>query len=111
MVSTPRSVNNLSSSVASPTGDLLPTKPRGLTLRAVVLSLALAVFFGYIIPIVDMKMRNTFLGATHLPPGAIAILLILLLASSYVLHEPINLEYRDGVRNSPVELAIMQAIS
>ena len=68
-----------SSSVASPPSELRE-KPLGLTLRAVILSLSLAVFFGYIIPIVDMKMRNTFLGATHLPPGAIAVLLVLLLA-------------------------------
>ena len=54
-------------------------KPLGLTMRAVLLSLGLAFFFGYIIPIVDMKMRNTFLGATHLPPGAVAVLVILLL--------------------------------
>ncbi len=51
----------------------------GVTFRAVLLSLALAAFFGYIIPVVDMKMRNTFLGATHLPPGAVAVLLVLLL--------------------------------
>lgn len=51
----------------------------GVTPRAAMLSLALAFLFGYLIPIVDMKMRNTFLGATHLPPGAIASLLVLLL--------------------------------
>jgi hypothetical protein len=51
----------------------------GVTLRVVLLSLALAVFFGYIIPVIDMKTRNTFLGAAHLPPGAIAVLLALLL--------------------------------
>ena len=51
----------------------------GISLRAALLSLGLAFFFGYIIPIVDMKMRNTFLGATHLPPGAVAVLVILLL--------------------------------
>ncbi|RYX83507.1 hypothetical protein EON83_13960 [bacterium] len=55
-------------------------KPAGLTLRAAVLSLGLAFFFGYMIPVVDMKMRNTFLGATHFPPGAIAVLLVLLLS-------------------------------
>ena len=54
-------------------------KPMGLTMRAALLSLGLAFFFGYIIPIIDMKMRNTFLGATHLPPGAVAVLVILLL--------------------------------
>jgi hypothetical protein len=48
---------------------------RGVTRRVVVLSLVLAVFFGYIIPLVDVKLSNTFLGAAHLPPGAIAVLL------------------------------------
>ena len=51
----------------------------GISARAALLSLGLAFFFGYIIPIIDMKMRNTFLGATHLPPGAVAVLVILLL--------------------------------
>jgi hypothetical protein len=51
----------------------------GVTLRVVVLCLALAVFFGYIIPIIDRKLANTFLGAAHLPPGAIAVLLVTLL--------------------------------
>lgn len=52
---------------------------RGVTLRVVALCLALAVFFGYVIPIIDYKLFNTFLGATHLPPGAIGALLVLLL--------------------------------
>ncbi len=51
----------------------------GVTWRVVVLSLVLAVFFGYTIPVVDYKFFNTFLGATHLPPGAIAALLLLVL--------------------------------
>lgn len=51
----------------------------GVTPRVVMLCLALAVMFGYIIPIIDRKLSNTFLGATHLPPGAIAVLLVLLL--------------------------------
>ncbi len=58
---------------------------RGVTARVVVLCLALAVVFGYIIPIIDVKMSNTFLGATHLPPGAIATLLVLLLVVNPVL--------------------------
>ncbi|HEX9998476.1 MAG TPA: DUF6785 family protein, partial [Abditibacterium sp.] len=61
-------------------------RPTGITLRAALLALALAFFFGYVIPIVDMKMRNTFLGATHFPPGAIASLLILLLVVNPLLH-------------------------
>ena len=67
------------SSLAPETSEQDALKPAGLTLRATLLSLALAFFFGYIIPVVDMKMRNTFLGATHFPPGAIAVLLVLLL--------------------------------
>lgn len=49
----------------------------GVTTRVIVLSLALAVFFGYVLPVVDFKLSNTFLGATHLPPGALAALLFL----------------------------------
>ena len=69
-----------SSSLAPETTDEASLRPRGITFRAALLSLALAFFFGYMIPVVDMKMRNTFLGATHLPPGAVAVLLVLLLA-------------------------------
>src|SRR4028119_2327619 len=54
-------------------------RERGVTGRVVVLCLCLAIGFGYIMPIIDYKLRNTFLGATHLPPGAIGVLLILLL--------------------------------
>lgn len=66
--------------IISPKVDVdISTRERGVTFRVVVLSLALAGFFGYIIPIVDVKMVNTFLGATHLPPGAVGALLVLLL--------------------------------
>jgi hypothetical protein len=58
---------------------------RGVTFRVVALCLALAVAFGYIIPIIDVKMKNTFLGAQHFPPGAIAVLLILLLVINPIL--------------------------
>ncbi|HEX8834368.1 MAG TPA: DUF6785 family protein, partial [Abditibacteriaceae bacterium] len=51
----------------------------GVTRRVVVLCLALAVFFGYVIPIIDVKLQNSFLGAQHLPAGAIAVLLVMLL--------------------------------
>lgn len=51
----------------------------GVTKRVVVFSLLLACLFGYIIPVIDHKLANTYLGAAHLPPGAIAVLLILLL--------------------------------
>lgn len=59
--------------------DLVERRERGVTRRVVALCLGLAVAFGYVIPIIDVKLSNTFLGATHLPPGAIAVLLALLL--------------------------------
>jgi hypothetical protein len=54
-------------------------RDRGVTWRAVILSLVFAGAFGYVIPIVDYRFNNTFIGAAHLPPGAIAALLIVLL--------------------------------
>jgi hypothetical protein len=54
-------------------------KERGVTGRVALLSLVLATIFGYVIPIVDFKMSNTFLGASHLPVGALGTLLILCL--------------------------------
>ncbi|MBV9469424.1 MAG: hypothetical protein JO316_18095 [Abitibacteriaceae bacterium] len=54
-------------------------RERGVTLRVVVLCLVLAVVLGYVIPVIDYKLFNTFLGATHLPPGAIGVLLVLVL--------------------------------
>lgn len=53
---------------------------RGVTTRAVILSLGLAAFFGYAIPIIGYLARNTYLGAAHLPPGAVGALLLLILA-------------------------------
>ena len=52
---------------------------RGVTFRVVVLSLLLAVVFGYALPVIDYKINNTFLGGSHLPPGAIGVLLALVL--------------------------------
>jgi hypothetical protein len=51
----------------------------GVTFRVVILCLALAAAFGYIIPVIDYKFFNTFLGATHLPPGAVGALLLMVL--------------------------------
>ncbi|MGI8756704.1 MAG: DUF6785 family protein [Acidimicrobiales bacterium] len=51
----------------------------GVTPRVVALCLALAVVFGYALPVIDYKLSNTFLGAAHLPPGAIGVLLALVL--------------------------------
>ena len=56
-----------------------PQTLRGVTPRVVALSLLLAAAFGYVLPIVDVKLSNTYLGASHLPPGAIGVLLALLL--------------------------------
>ena len=53
--------------------------PAPITLRAVLLSLLLAAFFGFVNPLIDYKLSNTYLGATHLPPGALGALLLLLL--------------------------------
>ncbi len=63
------------------TAEAVSDNPRdqGVTLRVVILSLLLAVVFGYALPVIDYKFLNTFLGGTHLPPGAIGVLLILLL--------------------------------
>ncbi|MBV9865628.1 MAG: hypothetical protein JO316_09780 [Abitibacteriaceae bacterium] len=54
-------------------------RDRGVTLRVVILSLALAVVLGYALPVIDYKLNNTFLGGQHLPPGAIGVLLVLIL--------------------------------
>ncbi len=51
----------------------------GVTPRAVLLSLVLAAWFGYLVPVIDLQLKNTKLGAGHLPIGAIAVLLFLLL--------------------------------
>lgn len=58
----------------------------GVTPRVIVFSLALAVVFGYFIPIVDYKCQNTFMGAAHLPAAAVAVLLLLLLVINPLLH-------------------------
>ena len=51
----------------------------------VVLSLVCAAIFGYVIPIADYRFNNTFIGAAHLPPGAIAVLLFILLLLNPIL--------------------------
>ena len=53
-------------------------RERGVTARVVVLSLLIAAAFAYLIPVIDYKFFNTFLGATHLPPGAVGALLLLI---------------------------------
>ncbi len=53
-------------------------KPKNITPRAILLSLLLAAFFGYANPHIDFLFSNTYLGATHLPPGALGALMLLL---------------------------------
>jgi hypothetical protein len=82
VISSAASSQNAASAASSPsgTGDkstLTPT--RSVTPRVVLFSLMLAALFGYVIPIVDYRFTNTFIGAAHLPPGAIAVLLLMLL--------------------------------
>lgn len=50
---------------------------RGMTRRVVVISLSFAAFFGYIIPVIDFKFNNTYLGSQHFAPGAVGALLSL----------------------------------
>ena len=62
--------------------DALPAptgREGGVTFRVVALCLTLAVIFGYALPVIDYKLYNTFLGGSHLPAGAIGVLLILVL--------------------------------
>ena len=59
--------------------DTRTARERGISFRVVVICLALAFVLGYLLPVIDFKLLNTFLGGTHLPPGAIGALLILVL--------------------------------
>ena len=72
----PSTISPPPSTVSAPDSVASPTK---ITFRAVLLSLFLAAMWGYVVPIVDFKFTNTFLGAAHLPAGAIAVLMALLL--------------------------------
>ncbi|MDF2439988.1 MAG: hypothetical protein JWN98_972 [Abditibacteriota bacterium] len=45
----------------------------------------MAVAFGYILPVIDFKLHNTFLGAQHLPPGAVGTLIFLLVVANPLL--------------------------
>jgi hypothetical protein len=53
--------------------------PQGsITLRAVLLGLAISLGFSFLIPYIDLYLSDTFLGAQHLPPGAVFALFFLL---------------------------------
>ncbi len=54
-------------------------RERGISFRVIAICIALAFVLGYLLPVIDFKLLNTFLGGTHLPPGAIGALLILVL--------------------------------
>ncbi|BCM89604.1 hypothetical protein IAD21_01451 [Abditibacteriota bacterium] len=64
--------------VTVPSSRVEAASTRGVTTRVVILCLVLAAFFGYVLPVIDYKLYNTFLGATHLPPGAVGVLLVLM---------------------------------
>ncbi len=66
-----------SAPVASTSAEQTTSRSGGVTFRVVVLCLLLAGVFGYLLPVIDYKLYNTFLGATHLPPGAVGVLLLL----------------------------------
>ncbi len=71
-------MNDLQPTTAPETAEIL-ARTRGVTPRVVAFSLSLAVFFGLVMPIIDVKLKNTYLGAQPLPIGAIGTLLALLL--------------------------------
>ncbi len=66
----------------SPTADTDAHAPapreRSVTPRVVALCLLLAVGFGLLVPVIDTKFNNSYLGASHLPAGGIGVLLGLL---------------------------------
>lgn len=61
------------------------TSEKKFSLRSAVLSLAFAAAFGYLIPIIDFKLNNTYLGSQHFSPGALGALLLLVLGVNPVL--------------------------
>jgi hypothetical protein len=51
-----------------------------ISLRALAIGFALSVLCGLLIPYLDHYVQGTFVGGQHLPPGAIFVLLLLVLA-------------------------------
>lgn len=66
----------------------------GITWRVVLLCLGLAALFGYIVPIIDVRLANTYLGGAHLPPGAVAVLLAVL----FIVNPLVSLAQRKNER-------------
>lgn len=57
---------------------------RVLPRRVIIISLLLAAFFGYIIPIIDLRLNNTYLGSQHFAPGAVITLLVLVTLNGFL---------------------------
>ncbi|RYX83359.1 hypothetical protein EON83_15165 [bacterium] len=74
MITEPRRSVDFPESVAVP----IRGRDGGVSLRAVLLSLGLAAWFGYVVPVLDLQVLNTKLGAGHFPVGSIAVLICLL---------------------------------
>jgi hypothetical protein len=68
----------------SPPLDVEAPRRKGVTTRVAILCLALAALFAYVIPTIDYRFSNTYLGATHLPPGAVGVLLMLLVINPLI---------------------------
>ena len=64
---------------------IVDRRERGVTPRVVIFSLLMAAVFGYALPVIDFKLLNTFLGAQHLPPGAVGTLIFLLIVANPLL--------------------------
>ena len=71
--------NSASSPAESASVPAIERRDGGVTWRIVLISLLLAALFGTMIPILDFKIRNTKLGAGHLPVGSVGVLIVLLL--------------------------------
>ena len=56
-----------------------------ISARSVLVGLLFSIIFSFIIPYVDVFLSDTFLGAQHLPPGAVFALLFLVLLVNPVL--------------------------
>lgn len=61
------------------------TETGRITARSIAVGLVLSIAFSFIIPYVDVFLSDTFLGAQHLPPGAVFALLFLVLVANPLL--------------------------
>ena len=60
-----------------------PTSPAsrsGITSRALALGFVLSLLCGLLIPYLDHYVQGTFIGGQHLPPGAVFVLMVMVLA-------------------------------